>query len=71
MEDYYEVLDTLQKEEKKEGVKMCEVLDRVENRGITNRIEDLKRAVAKTHPLSLSLTYLLNSLQLVITESGI
>lgn len=32
---YYEVLDTLQKEEKKEGVNMCEVLDRVENRGIT------------------------------------
>lgn len=31
---YYEVLNILQKEQKKEGIKMCEVLDRAENRGI-------------------------------------
>lgn len=31
---YEEVLHTLQAEEKKEGIKMSEVLDRVENRGI-------------------------------------
>lgn len=31
---YYEVLEVLQKEQKKEGLKMCEVLDRAENRGI-------------------------------------
>lgn len=31
---YYEVLDLLQDEEKKEGVKMCEILDKVENQGI-------------------------------------
>lgn len=31
---YSEVLDILQKEDRKEGVKMSEVLDRIENRGI-------------------------------------
>lgn len=31
---YYEVLETLQETEKKEGLKMCDILDRVENRGI-------------------------------------
>ena len=31
---YYEVLDILQKEDKKEGLRMCEILDRVENKGI-------------------------------------
>ncbi|MDE7478239.1 MAG: Rpn family recombination-promoting nuclease/putative transposase [Lachnospiraceae bacterium] len=31
---YYEVLNTLQKEQKKEGIKMCEILDRVESKGI-------------------------------------
>lgn len=31
---YEEVLHTLQKEEKKEGINMSEVLDRIENRGI-------------------------------------
>lgn len=33
-ERYYEVLEVLQKEQKQEGLKMCEVLDRAENRGI-------------------------------------
>lgn len=31
---YYEVLESLQETEKKEGLKMCEILDRIENRGI-------------------------------------
>ena len=31
---YEEVLHTLQKEEKKEGINMSEVLDKIENRGI-------------------------------------
>lgn len=31
---YYEVLESLQETEKKEGLRMCEILDRVENRGI-------------------------------------
>ena len=31
---YFDVLNLLQKEAKKEGVNMCEILDKVENRGI-------------------------------------
>lgn len=31
---YYEVLDLLQDEEKREGIKMCEILDKIENQGI-------------------------------------
>lgn len=31
---YYEILDLLQKSQKKEGINMCEILDRIENRGI-------------------------------------
>lgn len=58
---YYEILDSLQEEEKKEGITMCEVLTRAENKGIAigekranrltsillneNRIDDLRRAV--------------------------
>lgn len=54
---YHEILETLQENEKKEGITMCEVLARAENKGIAkinklnsilleqNRIDDLKRAV--------------------------
>lgn len=61
---YEEVLHTLQAEEKKEGIKMSEVLDRVEKRGREkmaheintlyaalleqNRMDDLKRAITDT-----------------------
>ena len=61
---YEEVLHTLQAEEKKEGIKMSEVLDRVERRGREkmaheintlyaalleqNRMDDLKRAITDT-----------------------
>ncbi len=31
---YYEVLESLQETEKREGIKMCEILDKIENRGI-------------------------------------
>ena len=62
---YDEVLNALQKEQKREGIKMCEVLDRAEKRGREemanelnrlysilleqNRLDDLRRAVSDTN----------------------